>query len=153
MNLKELLVNFGYWTAWNLAGKLPERFIRHLFALIALWLWKTNSKGVLQLKLNLGRALGREPTGDYIHELSKTNIQNYFSKLGIDSSRVIFATKLPEFDQHISRMSLANLFLDTHPYNAHTTTLDAIRAKLPVLTKIGNTFSSRVAASILNQID
>lgn len=82
-----------------------------------------------------------------------TNIQNYFSKLGIDSSRVIFATKLPDFDQHISRMSLANLFLDTYPYNAHTTTLDAIRAQLPVLTKIGNTFSSRVAASILNQID
>lgn len=78
MNLKELLVNFGYWTAWNVAGKLPESFIRRLFALIALWLWKTNSKGVLQLKLNLGRALGREPTGDYIHNLSKTNIQNYF---------------------------------------------------------------------------
>ena len=53
----------------------------------------------------------------------------------------------------MSRIQLADLFIDTLPYNAHTTTSDALRMGLPVLTCIGNSFASRVAASLLNAIN
>ena len=56
---------------------------------------------------------------------------------------------LPE---HLARHSLADLFLDTLPYNAHTTASDALWAGLPVLTCLGETFAGRVAASLLNAI-
>jgi predicted O-linked N-acetylglucosamine transferase (SPINDLY family) len=53
----------------------------------------------------------------------------------------------------LARHQLADLFLDTLPYNAHTTASDALWAGLPVLTRIGNAFAGRVAASLLNAID
>jgi predicted O-linked N-acetylglucosamine transferase (SPINDLY family) len=53
---------------------------------------------------------------------------------------------------HLSRYALADLFLDTHPYNAHTTALDSLKAGIPVLTLMGQSFASRVAASLLNAI-
>lgn len=53
---------------------------------------------------------------------------------------------------HLARYSLADLFLDTFPYNAHTTALDALKTGLPVLTRIGESFPSRVAASLLHAI-
>jgi predicted O-linked N-acetylglucosamine transferase (SPINDLY family) len=54
--------------------------------------------------------------------------------------------------EHLARYHLADLFLDTLPYNAHTTASDALWAGLPVLTQIGQTFAGRVAASLLNAI-
>ncbi len=53
---------------------------------------------------------------------------------------------------HLSRYALADLFLDTHPYNAHTTALDSLKAGVPILTLMGQSFASRVAASLLNAI-
>jgi predicted O-linked N-acetylglucosamine transferase (SPINDLY family) len=53
---------------------------------------------------------------------------------------------------HLARYSLADLFLDTHPNNAHTTAVDSLKAGLPVLTLKGKSFASRVAASLLNAI-
>jgi protein O-GlcNAc transferase len=58
-----------------------------------------------------------------------------------------------ELPEHLARHRVADLFLDTLPYNAHTTASDALWAGLPVLTQIGNTFAARVAASLLNAID
>jgi predicted O-linked N-acetylglucosamine transferase (SPINDLY family) len=55
-------------------------------------------------------------------------------------------------NDHLARHRLADLFLDTLPYNAHTTASDALWAGLPVLTCTGNTFAGRVATSILNAI-
>jgi protein O-GlcNAc transferase len=54
--------------------------------------------------------------------------------------------------EHLARHRLADLFLDTLPYNAHTTASDALWAGLPVLTLIGSTFPGRVAASLLNAV-
>jgi protein O-GlcNAc transferase len=54
---------------------------------------------------------------------------------------------------HLARHRLADLFLDTLPYNAHTTASDALWAGLPVLTRTGETFAGRVATSLLNAID
>jgi len=66
---------------------------------------------------------------------------------GIDPTRLVFMSKLPHAE-YLARYRHADLFLDTQPYNAHTTASDAIWAGCPVLTVPGNTFAARVAASI-----
>jgi protein O-GlcNAc transferase len=71
---------------------------------------------------------------------------------GVDAERLVFAPKLPP-DQHLARHQLADLFLDTLPYNAHTTCSDALWAGLPVVTCYGKAFPGRVAASLLKAID
>lgn len=66
---------------------------------------------------------------------------------GIDLHRLVFSPSLPHL-QHLARYRHADLFLDTNPYNAHTTASDAIWAGCPVLTRPGQTFASRVAGSL-----
>ena len=70
----------------------------------------------------------------------------------VAAERLVFAPKLPP-DQHLARHRLADLFLDTLPYNAHTTCSDALWAGLPVITCYGKAFPGRVAASLLKAID
>jgi protein O-GlcNAc transferase len=72
---------------------------------------------------------------------------------GVSRERIIFAPKLAEMSDHLARQRHADLFLDTLPYNAHTTASDALWAGLPVLTCLGDTFAGRVAASLLKAID
>ncbi|QWE08416.1 tetratricopeptide repeat protein [Polynucleobacter ibericus] len=83
----------------------------------------------------------------------RKNLHNEFEKLGINSQRVIFAAKVDPMEDHLTRIALADLFLDTSPYNAHTTALDALKAGVPVLTKNGDAFAGRVAASLLKAIE
>ena len=71
---------------------------------------------------------------------------------GISSQRIIFADFVNE-KEHLNRIKLADVFLDTFPYNAHTTASDAIRAGVPIITLKGESFASRVASSILHQCD
>ena len=85
------------------------------------------------------------------HEKTKSNLSKEFTKRGLASERLIFAKRVPS-DEHLARYQLADLFLDTLPYNAHTTTSDALWAGTPVLTLIGNTFAGRVAGSLLKAI-
>jgi protein O-GlcNAc transferase len=68
---------------------------------------------------------------------------------GVDPGRIVFAPRMPAMADHFARQRLADLFLDTPGYNAHTTASDALWAGLPVLTAIGTTFAGRVAASLL----
>ena len=79
------------------------------------------------------------------------NLKREAEKRGIAADRLVFAERfsLPE---HLARHRQADLFLDTFPYNAHTTTSDALWSGLPVLTLMGQSFASRVAASLLNAI-
>ncbi len=84
------------------------------------------------------------------NETAKNNLRNEASKSGINSKRIIFAEKISVVHEHLQRTSFADIFLDTTPYNAHTTASDAIRVGLPIITLIGNSFASRVAASILH---
>jgi predicted O-linked N-acetylglucosamine transferase (SPINDLY family) len=79
------------------------------------------------------------------------NLKKEAEKLGIASDRLVFAARLP-LPEHLARHRQADLFLDTFPYNAHTTTSDALWAGLPVLTRMGSSFASRVAASLLNAV-
>jgi protein O-GlcNAc transferase len=69
---------------------------------------------------------------------------------GVDTSRIIFAPRFNDFSEHLARLQYADLFLDTYPYNAHSTASAALWAGLPVLTKSGESFASRVAASLLS---
>jgi predicted O-linked N-acetylglucosamine transferase (SPINDLY family) len=66
---------------------------------------------------------------------------------GVDAARLIFMSKLPH-PEYLARYRHADLFLDTQPYNAHTTASDAIWAGCPVLTVPGATFAARVASSL-----
>lgn len=72
-------------------------------------------------------------------------------RCGVAGERLIFAERLPK-DRHLERHRLADLFLDTRLYNAHTTASDALWAGLPVLTCIGESFPARVAASLLQAV-
>jgi predicted O-linked N-acetylglucosamine transferase (SPINDLY family) len=70
---------------------------------------------------------------------------------GVDPVRLVFMPKQPHAE-YLARLQLADLFLDTGPYNAHTTASDALWAGCPVLTRPGETFASRVAASLLSAL-
>jgi predicted O-linked N-acetylglucosamine transferase (SPINDLY family) len=72
-------------------------------------------------------------------------------KHGVLQHRLVFAERAP-LEIHLARHQFADLFLDTFPYNAHTTASDALWADLPVLTYCGKSFPSRVAASLLNSL-
>lgn len=81
----------------------------------------------------------------------KANLIRYLQVHGIEEDRIRFAPRV-SFVQHLERHSLADLFLDTAPYNAHTSCTDALWMDLPVLTLCGDTFPSRVAGSLLSAI-
>jgi len=87
------------------------------------------------------------------NDSAMANLSMEAEKRGINSNRIIFAQRTILIEEHLARHSLADLFLDTLPYNAHTTTLDALWARLPVLTCMGESFASRAAASALNAIE
>ena len=79
------------------------------------------------------------------------NLKREAEARGVNAERLIFAEKLPQAE-HLARQKLADLFLDTFNYNAHTTTSDALWAGLPVLTKLGEGFAARVAGSLLHAV-
>lgn len=70
---------------------------------------------------------------------------------GIDPGRLVFAQRLPSAE-HLARHALADLFIDTFPYNAHTTASDALWSGLPLVTLQGESFASRVASSLLSAV-
>ena len=80
------------------------------------------------------------------------NLRKEARRRGVDPGRLVFAQPLPA-DEHLARHRVADLFLDTLPYNAHTTASDALWVGLPVLTCVGEAFASRVAASLLSAVD
>jgi len=79
------------------------------------------------------------------------NLEKEATARGVSSNRLVFAKRMA-LPEHLARQKLADLFLDTLPYNAHTTASDALWSGLPVLTLLGNTFAGRVAASLLNAV-
>jgi protein O-GlcNAc transferase len=82
---------------------------------------------------------------------SKANLIHEASLRGIDSARLVFGGRIPVED-YLARYRVCDLFLDTFPYTAGTTASDALWVGLPVLTLMGQSFSSRMAASLLNAV-
>jgi len=83
---------------------------------------------------------------------ARQNLYDEAKKRGISADRLVFAKRMDSLSDHLARYRLADLFLDTFIFNAHTTASDALWAGLPVLTCLGNTFAGRVAASLLNAV-
>ena len=114
--------------AWKIAPAMFEIWMRLLAALpdSVLWLLDDNTA-------------------------AKHNLAEAAAARGVDPARLIFAPRIPPA-VHLARHRLADLFLDTLPYNAHTTASDALWAGLPVLTCQGRQFDGRVAASLLETL-
>jgi predicted O-linked N-acetylglucosamine transferase (SPINDLY family) len=81
-----------------------------------------------------------------------TNLRHEAEQRGIDGERIVFAPFVAEAADHLARLSLADLFLDTLPYNAHAGGSDALWASVPIVTCKGSTFAGRVGASLLSAI-
>ncbi|HYM18083.1 MAG TPA: tetratricopeptide repeat protein, partial [Micropepsaceae bacterium] len=80
------------------------------------------------------------------------NLKRAAEERGIARERVIFAHYQARIEDHMARLRLADLFVDTSPYNAHVTALDALSAGVPVLTLPGSSFAGRVAASLVKTL-
>ena len=80
------------------------------------------------------------------------NLKNEAQKRGIDTSRLVFAKQIAH-DKYLAQFKQADLYLDTFNYNAGTTASDVLMAGLPIVTKMGETYASRMAASLLNAAD
>ena len=86
------------------------------------------------------------------NESAKVNLTKEIVLRDINPNRLIFGKRLPK-PEYLARYRVADLFLDTLPYNAGTTASDALRMGLPVLTCVGKSFASRMAASVINAIN
>jgi protein O-GlcNAc transferase len=86
------------------------------------------------------------------HPVAVANLRAAAQRSGIDPERIVFAARLPRNQDHLARHRLADVFLDTAPYNAHTSASDALWAGVPVVSCRGETFASRVAASLLHAV-
>jgi predicted O-linked N-acetylglucosamine transferase (SPINDLY family) len=105
---------------------------------------------VFQLWMRLLKAVGGSVLWlSHANAAAQRNLLREAERSGISPDRLIFAPRLPDAADHLARHRQADLFLDTLPYNAHSTASDALWAGLPVLTCLGSTFAGRVGASLL----
>ena len=114
--------------------------------------FNSNQK-IFKTAFNLWVEILKKTPGSVLWLLSKNNkfeknLKEEFEKNKLNSERIIFSESI-SVKEHLVRIKFADLFLDTFPYNAHTTCNDSIWAGVPVLTKIGKSFHSRVASSLL----
>jgi len=114
--------------------------------------FNSNQK-ILRNVFNLWIEILKKSSDSILWLLSKNenfinNFKNEFNKQNVSTDRIIFSKKL-SVNEHLARIKFADLFLDTFPYNAHTTCSDSIWAGVPLLTKKGKSFHSRVASSLL----
>lgn len=84
--------------------------------------------------------------------LAANNLRREAEARGIAPARIVFAPRAP-LPEHLARYRVADLALDTFPYNSHTTASDALWTGCPIVTCVGETFASRVAASLLHAVD
>ncbi len=85
----------------------------------------------------------------HLCEPARANLRAEAERHGVDPRRLIFAARMPRMADHLARHRAADLFLDTLPFNAHTTASDALWAGLPLLSIAGESIAGRVAASLL----
>ena len=90
---------------------------------------------------------------NYCDEIVKKNIFKIAKKNGVTQNRIIFSSYNSNYLDYLSKISCADLFLDTYPFSSHSTCSAALWAEVPVLTIAGRSFSSKVAASMLNSIN
>jgi predicted O-linked N-acetylglucosamine transferase (SPINDLY family) len=81
--------------------------------------------------------------------VASENLRSAAALQSVCADRLVFAPFEPNMEAHLTRLALADLFLDTLPYNAHTTAIEALWAGVPVISCRGNKFAGRVGASVL----
>ena len=86
------------------------------------------------------------------NKIAKKNLISHFQTNNIHKKRILFAEKVDLYTEHISRYSKADLFLDTFNFNGHSTLVECIWSELPFITLAGESFASRVGASILHSL-
>jgi protein O-GlcNAc transferase len=87
-----------------------------------------------------------------VGEPARGNLRREAQRRGVQAERLVFAEHVGSMAEHLARQGLADLYLDTLPYNAHSTACDALWAGVPVLTCAGRSFAGRVAASALTAL-
>ena len=87
------------------------------------------------------------------NNLSEENLLKYASKKGIDKDRFIFIKKLGSLSEHLNRLKIVDLFIDTFPYGSHTAAFDILIAGKPLVALKGNSFASRISSSILKSVN
>ena len=87
-----------------------------------------------------------------LNDDARQNLEKNTNFYGVDPNRLVFATRVPRIEDHLARYRHADVFLDTFPYNGHTTASDALLAGVPVVTLTGKGFASRVATSLLHDM-
>lgn len=129
------------------AGLPPEGFVFCSF---------NNTYKLLRPTFDAWMRVLREVDGSVLwllkpNEETAANLQREAQRCGVDGDRIIFAPRL-DFSEHLARQRLADLFLDTTPYNGGATALAALWSGLPILTVLGETIVGRMAASMLHAI-
>ena len=87
------------------------------------------------------------------HPIAQDNLRAEAARRGVAPERLVFAARKDERREHLARLALADLFLDTTPYGAHSTASDMLWAGVPVATVLGRSFAARVGASLVNALD
>jgi len=90
---------------------------------------------------------------NFANEPAKKNLTNYLESKSIENNRIIFSKPVQVYEDHLSRLGLADLYLDTFPFGAHSSCVTSIFCGLPVLTMQGETIASRICSSILKSIN
>jgi predicted O-linked N-acetylglucosamine transferase (SPINDLY family) len=85
-------------------------------------------------------------------DLARENLKKEAQKRDVDPDRLIFTRGVENINDHLKKLKLADIFLDTYPYNSHSTVYDYLKANLPMIIMEGNSFPSRVGSSIYASI-
>lgn len=138
-------------------GKTPTRAEAGLPTRGTIFCAFTNAYKISEPVFEIWMRLLRECDGSVLwlrdtESNARENLQRAAEARGVNAERLVFAPRVSGVEEHLGRHALADLYLDTLPYNAHSTACDALWAGLPVLTCTGRTFASRVAASALTAV-
>ena len=141
----------------RIAERMPARAEVGLPAAGFVFCCFNNSYKITPVMFDVWMRLLRENEGSvlWLQEANAAATRNLRSEAGTRSiapERLVFAGRTTALEDHLARYRLADLFLDTSPYNAHATASDALWAGLPVITCSGRTFAGRVAGSLLNAL-
>jgi predicted O-linked N-acetylglucosamine transferase (SPINDLY family) len=85
-----------------------------------------------------------------LNQDSEANLRKEALRRDIDPNRIIFAERLPSVEAYLARYDHVDVYLDTFPYNAHSTATDLARMGVPVVTAVGRSFASRVCAGVMS---
>jgi predicted O-linked N-acetylglucosamine transferase (SPINDLY family) len=147
----------GYDSARKIAERIPTRAELGLPETGFVFCGYNNSYKIKPSIFDIWMRLLREVGGSVLwlsstSAATETNLRREAAARGVDSSRLVFASRVERPEDHLARYRVADLFLDTLPFNAQTTACDALWAGLPVVTRLGETFVGRVAASVLSAV-